>query len=179
MIFDVVFRTVSLIIGCMGMIFAPMELIPHVSKFILYCLGVQGDDLTSEEVQRFHTFYYGNGPAAMLYNHPSFYDYAVLSACLGMKCRFVAFSHRLLFPSNIIAKRFKSLVIKPKSGSAEAITKDISQRQKGTPVLAISPTGGRSTEDYNLYPNKLLPFSNGGILGKITCFASCYKVQQQ
>ena len=161
MITEVV-RIIYLVAASLAFTICPQEMIPILSEFVLYCLGVSGS-ISDSDMQRFLEFYHTNGSGVVMYNHPTFYDFVVLAKTFGHRCRFVAFSHRLTFPANVTAWKLGTLNIRPSSGASAAITEAINMRQPSTPIITMSPTGGFtprkiSNADYKFFPYTLRMF---------------------
>lgn len=166
MIITPVIRLASLIVVIFGLCMAPYEMLPWLSELALHCIGVSGQIVDETHRRRFLDFYHTNGPGVIMYNHPTFYDYAVLAKEFGHRCRFVAFAHRLTFPTNWVAWKINTLNIKPSSGASKEITKAIESRERSTPMITMSPSGGYRHQDFDTHPNKLLEFRSGGFLAR-------------
>jgi 1-acyl-sn-glycerol-3-phosphate acyltransferase len=164
---DTICRGAYLLLGCGALCVAPLKCANALSQFVLYCLGVERGCATgADDKERLDGFLRSAGPAVVVYNHPTFFDFAVLTAEFGARFRFVAFAHRLLFPASWIAKRMGAVIIRPRSGASLEIVAQILRRRPGEPVVTLSPTAGRSHEDYATSPHKLAEFHSGAFLAK-------------
>jgi 1-acyl-sn-glycerol-3-phosphate acyltransferase len=143
----VVCKLVLLTVALLFALFFPDRHVPDAIGLALKAVGVHGSMAGTEDVARFNEFYHSYGNAVVLFNHPTFYDFAILVKELGHRFRFVAFQHMMIFLLNYVAQRMKCIFIQPKTGATATIVENIRRREPSTPLVAISPTGGTLYED--------------------------------
>lgn len=162
-----VVRFACMMMASMMLAIVPQEMTCFLSNFILHTLGVHGTFANKElGFKRFLDFYHMEGAGVVLYNHPTFYDFAVLAKEFGHRCRFLAFAHRLPFPINIIAHKLNAMIIKPGSGASFILRNVIQSRKPSTPIMTLAPAAGEVPNDYEEHPNRLAEFRSGGFLAR-------------
>lgn len=156
------FRLISIAGAFIGGLFLPTRYFQKVVGLALFGFNIHGTT-TEENIQRFIEFYRNESAGVVLFNHPTFYDYAILIHAFGNYFHIVAAKHNLFFPFNRVAYRFGAIPIQANTGASQIIKYRIETRQPNTPILTMSPSGGDSALSH---PTRLAPFKTGAFIAK-------------
>lgn len=158
------FRLIIIVVYLLLMLIVPNEMTVVLTAWAIRALGVKGSIASAEDATRFKTFYHSNGPGVIVYNHPTFYDFAVIIKEFGYRFNFVALSKRMIFPMNFVGKRMGCLMIQPNTKASVVITNHIRNRQKSASILAVAPAAGNIVDscDDTLLP----PFRSGAFIAQ-------------
>lgn len=135
-----------------------------VLKSALAILDIRGAFASKWDQARLHIFYKHMGPGVIVFNHPTWYDFAALMATFGSRIvpRFVAFRWSIPFPLCRMAERMQCLLLDKTHGTGMAtqIVRAVQSRRPGQPIVCIAPAGPHSLEDETRLP----PFHTSAFL---------------
>jgi 1-acyl-sn-glycerol-3-phosphate acyltransferase len=128
---------------CIASVFYACFLPAHIaSSIFLLGLGVRGS-CPSEDVARYKEFKEKHKAAVIVFNHPTFFDHAVLMHSLEDRLRFVMTDKYHVGIVKIFAKQMRVISISsPGSGNARRISDAIMTRSSGEDLVTISPNAG-------------------------------------
>lgn len=152
-------RLIGCVEGVLSYFFLPVK---HSTSVVLRALNVHGY-CPPEDKHRYEQFKETTAKSIVVFNHPTFFDHIVIMKELEDTPRFVMLKKYMVGPFKWIAHHLKAVAIRKSSGASQVISNEVNRRKKGEELLAISPAGGKVSDERSWF---LYPFKTGAFLSR-------------
>lgn len=141
-------RVLAIFEGLLAFAFIPLK---YSCKILIRANHVTGY-CPPEDKEKYHRIKNTVDKCVVVFNHPTYFDNVVVMYELDDIPRLVAFKKYMVGPLKWVASHMKAIPITPGSGFSETLSKEITTRKAGDPMIGISPTAGKvsPTDQFDL-----------------------------